>query len=305
MSSRSRQFDLVSIGGGFAGLCAAVRGAELGLRTAVLEQGADDRYLCSSRWAGGIFHVSYHDVKLDPAELVAAINRQTGGEADPELAAAIAEDAGALVDWLAAQGAQFHPGQPDQLAPLYAGAAARRGRRPGLAGPRPRCDARRAADSGSRSARGGCFSAPARRAADERRALHRHRGARDGADFAAGAVVIADGGFPGNAELFRRHIGPRPDLVLQRHAGSAHGDGLRMAEAAGAALTRLDRFYGHLLSRDAMNNDGLWPYPQIDAVAIAGDRRRRATASACSTRGSAASRSPTTSPGSTTRSARP
>ena len=57
-----RRFDLVIIGGGFAGLCAAARGAELGLRTAVLETGTDENYLCSSRWAGGIFHVSYHDV---------------------------------------------------------------------------------------------------------------------------------------------------------------------------------------------------------------------------------------------------
>jgi fumarate reductase flavoprotein subunit len=85
----------------------------------------------------------------------------------------------------------------------------------------------------------------------------------------ANAVVIADGGFPGNAELFRRYIGPRPDRVLMRHAGTAVGNGLKMAKAAGAALVNLDRFYGHLLSRDAMENDGLWPYPQIDAVATA------------------------------------
>jgi fumarate reductase flavoprotein subunit len=82
--------------------------------------------------------------------------------------------------------------------------------------------------------------------------------------------VIADGGFPADPELFRQHIGPRPELVLQRHAGTAAGDGIRMAHEAGAALTRLDRFYGHLMSRDAMENDGLWPYPQIDAVAAAG-----------------------------------
>jgi fumarate reductase flavoprotein subunit len=71
-------FDLAAIRGGFAGVCAAVRGAELGLRTARLETSTDDGYLCSSRWAGGIFHVSYHDVKLSPDELLAAINRQTG-----------------------------------------------------------------------------------------------------------------------------------------------------------------------------------------------------------------------------------
>jgi fumarate reductase flavoprotein subunit len=101
---------------------------------------------------------------------------------------------------------------------------------------------------------------------------------RDGEvlDIGAGAVVIADGGFPGNAELFRKHIGPRPDRVLMRHAGTAIGDGMKMAAAAGAALIGLDRFYGHLLSRDAMENRGLWPYPQIDAVATASivvDRR--------------------------------
>jgi succinate dehydrogenase/fumarate reductase flavoprotein subunit len=100
-------FDLVAIGGEFAGLCAALRAAELGLRTAIVEAGADDGYLCSSRWAGGIFHVSYHDVKLSPDELIAAINRQTGGEADPELAAAIAGDCARTLDWLASQGAEF------------------------------------------------------------------------------------------------------------------------------------------------------------------------------------------------------
>ena len=105
-------FDLIAIGGGLAGLCAALRGAELGLRTAVLEAGADDGYLCSSRWAGGIFHVSYHDVKLSPEELVAAIERQTGGEVEPALAAAVAEDAGRTVDWLASQGANFVQGSP-------------------------------------------------------------------------------------------------------------------------------------------------------------------------------------------------
>jgi fumarate reductase flavoprotein subunit len=105
-------FDLVAVGGGFAGLCTAVRGAELGLRTAVLETGAEESYPCSSRWAGGIFHVSYHDVKLRPDELLAAINRQTNGETDRELAAAIAADAGRTVGWLASQGAAFTQASP-------------------------------------------------------------------------------------------------------------------------------------------------------------------------------------------------
>ena len=137
--SEQPEFDLVAVGGGFAGLVAAVRGAELGLRTAVIEQGTDERYLCSSRWAGGIFHVSYHDVKLAPAELVAAILRATGGEAEPELAAAIAEDCGRTVDWLAAQGASYTNASPISwhrwtLAPPRAAVAGQdwRGRGPDL-----------------------------------------------------------------------------------------------------------------------------------------------------------------------------
>ncbi len=264
-------FDLVAIGGGFAGLCAAVRGAELGLRTAVFEAGADEEYLCSSRWAGGIFHVSYHDVKLSPGELAAAVNRQTGGEADPELVAAIAEDAGRTVDWLAAQGAVFTQASPINwhrftLAPARAAVAGQdwQGRGPDrmLGELRERLEERQ----------GRIFFGTRAEALRVENGRVTGVGAqKDGARLAAttNAVVIADGGFPANAELFRKYIGPRPDRVLMRHAGTAVGDGLKMAEAAGAALVNLDRFYGHLLSRDAMGNMGLWPYPQIDAVATA------------------------------------
>ncbi|HJU17254.1 MAG TPA: FAD-dependent oxidoreductase [Stellaceae bacterium] len=271
-------FDLVAIGGGFAGLCAAVRGAELGLRTAVLEAGPDEGYPCNSRWAGGIFHVSYHDVKLSPEELLAAINRQTGGEADQELAAAIAADAGRTVDWLARQGAVFTQASAIgwhrfTLAPPRAPVAGQdwQGRGPDrlLGALRRRLEERQ----------GGLLLGT--RAASLRLERGRVVGVtahRDGAalNIGAGAVVVADGGFPGNAELFRRYIGPRPDRVLMRHAGSAIGDGLKMAAEAGAALVGLDRFYGHLLSRDAMETKNLWPYPQIDAVATAAivvDRR--------------------------------
>ncbi len=269
--SLEAEFDLVSIGGGFAGLAAALRGAELGLRTAVIEKGEDERYLCSSRWAGGIFHVSYHDVKLPPAELKAAIESATSGETDSELADAIAQDCGRTVDWLAALGANFTSASPIgwhrwTLAPPRAAVHGQdwRGRGPDrmIAGLKERLEQRQGRmflgtrATALRTEGGRCVGLDASRA---------------GADLslAARAVVIADGGFPGDPELFRRHIGPSPEQVLQRHAGTAVGDGLRMAKAAGAALTRLDRFYGHLLSRGAMHDDGLWPYPQIDAVATA------------------------------------
>ena len=243
----------------------------MGLRTVVLETGTEQGYLCSSRWAGGIFHVSYHDVKLSPDELLAAINRQTSRETDPELAAVIAANAGHTVDWLASQGAVFTQASPTDLhrftlAPPRAPVAGQdwQGRGPDrlLGELRRRLEGRQGRlllgtrATALRLERGRVIGVTAH---------------RDGKvlDISADAVVIADGGFPGNAEMFRKYIGPRPDRVLVRHAGTAIGDGLKMAMDAGAAAFGLDRFYGHLLSRDAVGIEGLWPYPQIDAVATA------------------------------------
>src|SRR6202040_2185552 len=63
---------------------------------------------------------------------------------------------------------------------------------------------------------------------------------------------------------------PAPEKLLARNGGTATGDGLRMAQAVGAASTGLGVFYGHLHSRDAMNSDRLWPRPYVDEIAAAG-----------------------------------
>ena len=92
-----------------------------------------------------------------------------------------------------------------------------------------------------------------------------------GKKFKARSVVIADGGFQANAEMVREHISPAPDRLLQRHGGTAIGDGYRMAKALGAATTsEMGNFYGHLHSREAMTDARLWPRPQADDLAAAG-----------------------------------
>ncbi|MCE9641393.1 MAG: FAD-dependent oxidoreductase [Betaproteobacteria bacterium] len=48
------EFDVVIIGGGIAGLTAAGRASQAGLRVAVLERGTDENYACNSRYSGGI-----------------------------------------------------------------------------------------------------------------------------------------------------------------------------------------------------------------------------------------------------------
>jgi len=269
--SDSPYFDVVVVGGGMAGLTAGVRAAELGRTVAVLEAGAVPRYACNTRYSGGVVHIGYQDATLPPATLAQSIRDATEGFAVPELVETVASRAGVTMDWLRQQGAKF----------------IRRttGRRDGWALAPPRSLATNLAWEGrgpdvfvhtlggQLRRRGGelLLGARARRLSMAAGRCVGITFERDGTatQLGAGAVVIADGGFQGNADLFRKYIGPRPDLVLQRGAGSGRGDGLLMALEAGAATTRMDRFYGHLLSRDALHNANVWPYPQIDAVAAA------------------------------------
>ena len=80
------------------------------------------------------------------------------------------------------------------------------------------------------------------------------------------AVVLADGGFQGNAGMLRQHVGPAADRMKLRSLGTQTGDGIRMAQALGAVTVNMRYFYGHMLSLDALTNDDLWPYPLMDGA---------------------------------------
>ena len=94
MTAKELSCDLAVVGGGLAGLTAAVTAAERGLKVNIFERSAEDRYPCNSRFAGGAFHVAYTDPTSAPEDLLAAINRVTRDEASPDLAAAMAANAG-------------------------------------------------------------------------------------------------------------------------------------------------------------------------------------------------------------------
>ncbi len=264
--------DICVVGAGLAGLTAAVRAAEHGLRVLVLEQSPDADYLCNTRLTGGVFHVCVRDIQSDPATLEEVIVRGAGGEAHPALARAIAVDARRAVKWLQGKGVRFIRGGPEPhhnfvLSP------------PALQ--RLGVDWR---------GRGGDVVLRTLAAALERaggRILRAHRatalmvengrctglaGTTGDSEFRiqAGSVVIADGGFQSDPDLLRGNITPQPDALLQRNSGASRGDGLRMALAAGARASSLRGFYGHLQHRDALHNPKLWPYPWLDDLAAAG-----------------------------------
>lgn len=267
-------WDVVVVGGGLAGLSAANRAAELGLRVVVLERGTEERYPCNSRFAAGFLNCGYrYDIRESPEVLRRAIHEQTRGAADPALAEVFAANAAESVRWLGEQGAR--------IVSIYVDGDKRRAllappppNRAGLHWPGRGTDvAVRRLIARLLERRGQLHRGT--RAVELAMADGRCRGVfaeRDGTriEYAAGAVVLADGGFQADPELLARYITPAPDRLLQRNAKSGRGDGLRMALAVGAAVRGMDKFYGHLHSCDAMTNPRLWPYPVLDTIATAG-----------------------------------
>ena len=272
MNAMSAPYDLVVIGGGIAGLIAAGRASQSGLRVAVLERGTDEQYPCNSRFSGGILHIAFHNVREPAPELVEVIGTATRGKAEPKLAKAFAENAARAVDWLREEGVEFMsvgdiPYQQWVLAP-------RRPLTPGLDWKGRGADVAMQRLEKNIKQRGGDIfrgTAASGLIVDKERVTG-VAAMRDGAPtlFHARAVLIADGGYQSNLETVRENISAQAGKLMQRGAANGFGDGLRMARAYGAATSELTDFYGHLLSRDAFRNDLVWPYPQCDELGVAG-----------------------------------
>ncbi|OGA50416.1 MAG: hypothetical protein A3G24_12765 [Betaproteobacteria bacterium RIFCSPLOWO2_12_FULL_62_13] len=266
------QYDVVVVGGGIAGMIAANRAAQLNLRPIVLEQGTGAKYLCNTRYTGGTFHICLREITLDEETLRQKILESTAGFVKPELAQVIAREGRRVIRWLQDEGMRFMRASASEYHKWVLAPPGRS--RPGLDW-EGRCgDVLLRTLEGHLDSRGGEIVRGARA-----RTLIMDNGRcvgvvaqRNGTEtpYYARAVFVADGGFQGDAELVGRYISRRPERLKQRGAGTGRGDGMKMASAVGAALVGMDRFYGHTLSKDALTNDNLWPYPYLDSLVTAG-----------------------------------
>ena len=265
------QFDVVTVGGGFSGLITACRAAELGLSVAALEARSEDRYPCSSRWATGAANVMGLPILNEPDRLYAAILNGSGQNANPAVARALADNGKRAIEWLTQQGAQFssralrHEQAGQQvLSPPRAETAGLDWEDRGADQLMRRLE-QNLKQHGSVLMRGVNVVS----LAVENGVCIGVDAIRDGAPvrITAKAVVIADGGFAANPEMVARYITPRADRVLARVGPGAKGDGIRMAEKAGAATGGFGEFYGHIHHASAMTNAQQWPYPHLDAAA--------------------------------------
>jgi len=265
------QFDVVVVGGGLAGLAAANRAAQQGLRVVLFERGSEERYPCNTRYSGGVIHIACHNVKEPAGELEAVIMDATQGRADPLLARALATTAGRAVDWLRDEGAKYI--RVGQIVWQQWVLAPPRPITPGLDWKGRGPDVTLRVLASNLQKRGGTLTRLPVVSLLERDGACVGIVAGEGVqrrEVSARAVVLADGGFQGNAAMVGAHMGIDAVKVKQRGAGTGMGDGLRMACELGAATSGLRHFYGHMLSRDAFGNDKVWPYPQLDELGTVG-----------------------------------
>ncbi len=248
--------DVIVVGAGVAGLCAALSAHEAGARVAVLEAAPEDARGGNSAFAAGAFRFAYGSVEdvlkvipdlsadeIENTEFGEYIDkysedmfRVTEGRADPALVEILVGQSLETAAWMRENGVRFVPNYGSQGYKVGARTKFRGGSTVVISG-------------GGLGLVAALFGAVERKGipvAYETRAdgLIRGPGGIEGVrawgpggkgEFSARAVVIAAGGFESNAEMRARYLGPGWDLAKVRGTPFNTGDGLRMALDAGAA----------------------------------------------------------------------
>jgi fumarate reductase flavoprotein subunit len=257
-------YDVVVVGAGMTGSVSACYAAELGCRVALLDASDDPSAGGNTTLSGGAFHVARTRYDADPEVLREKILMRAILPRI-ELIDVVANTAGEALAWILEQGIQFESTVPGDLefmlTPLrdLGDVHAWRDRGPQIA---------LRTLQAKFKAHGGTVYSGARAIELIRDGDGRIAGVltEDGEKVAANAVMLADGGFQGNLELRRRFIAPNADRMFLRSAPNSIGNGLQMAESAGAKLMNTEWFYGHILHRDVFDNDRLWPWPGLDEL---------------------------------------
>ena len=95
--------DVVVVGGGNAGVCAALAAAEAGAKVAVVEKQAEDVYSFLGHDIGTVnssYIIERGGQQIDEAEFIQDWSRRNINRANPDLTRAFAYNSGAVLDWI-------------------------------------------------------------------------------------------------------------------------------------------------------------------------------------------------------------
>ena len=241
------QTEVVVVGAGAAGLIAALAAREAGAEVVLIERDATPRGSTALSAglipAAGTRFQAERGIADDAASFARDINAKSHGEADPDLVALVAREAGRTVEWLAER-----YGLPFSLVHDfdYPGHSARRMHGlPSRSGAELMDRLREAALGADATLLGGARVVSLFVDLDggvRGVEIERPDGTRE--SVAGRAVVLACNGYGGNAELVARHIPEMAGALYFGHPGN-RGDALAWGEALGAKLAHLSGYQGH------------------------------------------------------------
>ncbi|MFN8507528.1 MAG: FAD-dependent tricarballylate dehydrogenase TcuA [Dehalococcoidia bacterium] len=225
------RFDVVVVGGGIAGLSAAVHARELGASVVLLEKapvagrGGNTRFAdAQMRFPHEADEYGVRDYTVEA--MYADLMRISRGRANPDLIRTLCENAREGAEWLTGLGLEWEKGYPHT-------AGYRRSPKSGGAGVVDLLHRRFEGLGGTVSYETGVVDLivdEARRVTGVR--AHSPEGVVD--VEAAGGVVLACGGFQANVQMRVQHLGRYADSLILRGSRYNTGEGLRMAIDAGA-----------------------------------------------------------------------
>jgi tricarballylate dehydrogenase len=225
------EFDVVIVGGGIAGLCAAIAAHEAGVSAVLLEKAPPANRGGNTRFADAQMRFPHEADEYGPRDysvddMYRDLMRISRGRANPELIRTLCENARETAEWLTGLGLEWEQGYPHT-------AGYRRS---------PKSGGQGLVDLLYRRLEG--FGVPVsyetgavdlivdagRRVRGVR--CHSPEGVVD--VEAAKGVILACGGFQANVEMRVRYLGRFADNLILRGSRFNTGEGLRMAMEAGA-----------------------------------------------------------------------
>lgn len=234
--SDAKIYDIIVVGAGLAGVCAALKSAELGKKTLLIDKAENLNMGSNSCISSGMFCFPYDTTQANKDKLYDVFWNKCQGEGDAALTRLIVDNVLEGMDWLRSYGAQFT--EPAEAATkdhmtCFAAPGASQGMGPLLQTVTEAYRGLGGEDmSGTKmldyvmDARGAVCGIKVRNA--------------EGVQVLnAKAVINAAGGYVANRELMEMFVGPDSDEMKMRGQTSVTGDVILAAKRAGAALYQM------------------------------------------------------------------